>query len=109
MRAIRLKAAKHIHAQKKKAGALPADGVLSESACHMANIADGNLYYAGFTFRGALAPHFAMKGLISGLEGHHRYVSGGRELHKRGPGKQNPPRRAHGNAQARRRDAATQV
>ena len=46
MRAIRLKAAKHIHAQKKKDGALPAEDVFKESDCDMADIVDGGVYYA---------------------------------------------------------------
>jgi len=63
MRAIRLKAAKHIHAQKKKDGTLPAEDVFKESDCDMADIVDGDVYYAGFTFRSALASHFAKTGL----------------------------------------------
>ena len=63
MRAIRLKAAKHIHAQKKKYGTLRPDDVFNESNCDMADIVDGDVYYAGFTFRSALAPHFANTGL----------------------------------------------
>ena len=63
MHAIRLKAAMHIHAQKKKGGTLTADDVPNESDKGMASIVNGDVYYAGFTFRGALAPHFAMNGL----------------------------------------------
>ena len=63
MREIRLKAAKHIHAQKKKDGTLPAEEVFKESDCDMADIVDGDVYYVGFTFRSALASHFANTGL----------------------------------------------
>ena len=65
MREIRLKAAKHIHAQKKKDGTLPAEEVFKESDCDMADIVDGDVYYVGFTFRSALASHIANKGLMT--------------------------------------------
>ena len=69
MRATRVKAAKHIHSQKKKAGALPPDDVFNVADVDMANIADGEVYYAGFTFRSALAMLCATRGLKTAYAG----------------------------------------
>ena len=63
MRAIRVKAAKHIHSQKKKAGQLPPNDVFNVADVDMANIVDGEVYYTGFTFRSAVAMLYATKGL----------------------------------------------
>ena len=63
MRAIRIKAARHVHAQKKKGGMLPDDDVFNDADCDMTGIVDGETYYAGFTFRSALAMVYATNGL----------------------------------------------
>ena len=65
MRAIRIKAAKHIHTQKKKGGTLPDDDVFNEDDCDMTNIVDGETYYAGFTYRSGMAENYAINGLLT--------------------------------------------
>lgn len=63
MRAIRIKAAKHIFVQMQAGGQVPRDAVFSVADVDLTNIADGEVYYGGFTFVGSVAGLYATQGL----------------------------------------------
>ena len=65
MRTTRIKAAKHIHEQKKKSGTLPSDAVFNAADVDLTNIKDGELYYGGWTYVSSLAETYAKKGLMT--------------------------------------------
>ena len=65
MRLIRIKAARHIFAQLKKDGKIPADQLFSEDDVDVSDIKEGERYYSGFIFVSSLSPHYALFGRLS--------------------------------------------
>jgi hypothetical protein len=63
MRATRIKAAKHIHEQKKKSGTLQSDGVFKVADVELTNIIDSEFYYGGWTMVSSVAGAYATLGL----------------------------------------------
>jgi hypothetical protein len=65
MRTTRIKAAKHIHEQKKS-GTLPSGAVLNAADVDLTtNIKDGEFYYDGCTYVSSLAESYAKEGLMT--------------------------------------------
>lgn len=63
MRATRIKAAKHIHEQKKKSGTLQSDAVFKVADVDLTNIIDSESYYGGWTMVSSVAGAYATLGL----------------------------------------------
>jgi hypothetical protein len=63
MRVIRIKAAKHIFIQMQAGGQVPRDAVFNAEDVDVTNIAEGEVYYGGFTFVSSVAELYATRGL----------------------------------------------
>ena len=59
MRTTRIKAAKHIHEQKKKSGTLPSDAVFNAADVDLTNIKDGEFYYDNCAYVSSFAETYA--------------------------------------------------
>lgn len=62
MRATRVKAAKHIFQQCKKAGSLPKDAMFDDNVVSLSDIKDGFTFYGGFTLVMPVASTYVLKG-----------------------------------------------